>query len=52
MKIGIEAQRIFRPAKHGMEMVALELIRQIQRLDTVNEYILFAKDDTDRQCIT
>src|SRR5688500_11649434 len=52
MKIGIEAQRIFRPAKHGMEMVALELIRQIQRLDTVNEYILFAKDDKDRKCIT
>lgn len=51
MKIGIEAQRIFRPAKHGMEMVALELIRQIQRLDTVNEYVLFAKDDRDRQCI-
>ena len=52
MKIGIEAQRIFRPAKHGMEMVALELIRQIQKLDTVNEYILFAKDDKDRQCVS
>ena len=52
MKIGIEAQRIFRPAKHGMEMVALELIRQIQKLDRVNEYILFAKDDRDRQCVT
>jgi glycosyltransferase involved in cell wall biosynthesis len=52
MKIGIEAQRIFRPAKHGMEMVALELIRQIQRLDTVNQYILFAKDDRDRQCVS
>ena len=51
MKIGIEAQRIFRPAKHGMEMVALELIRQIQKLDTVNQYILFAKDDKDRQCV-
>lgn len=51
MKIGIEAQRIFRPAKHGMEMVALELIRQIQRLDTTNEYVLFAKNDQDRQCL-
>jgi glycosyltransferase involved in cell wall biosynthesis len=51
MKIGIEAQRIFRPAKHGMEMVALELIRQIQRLDTVNQYVLFAKHDRDRKCV-
>jgi glycosyltransferase involved in cell wall biosynthesis len=52
MKIGIEAQRIFRPAKHGMEMVALELIRQIQRLDGVNKYVLFARDDQDRKCVT
>src|SRR5688572_1134505 len=52
MKIGIEAQRIFRPAKHGMEMVALELIRQIQQLDTTNEYVLFARNDADRQCVT
>ncbi|HXB44071.1 MAG TPA: glycosyltransferase family 1 protein [Puia sp.] len=51
MRIGIEAQRLFRLKKHGMEVVALELIRQIQRLDTHNEYILFAKDDADRQCI-
>ena len=49
MRIGIEVQRIFRPKKHGMEVVALELIRQIQRLDTKNEYILFAKDGTDSQ---
>jgi glycosyltransferase involved in cell wall biosynthesis len=51
MRIGIEAQRIFRPKKHGMEVVAMELIRQIQQLDTTNEYVLFAKDDTDRNCI-
>ena len=51
MRIGIEAQRIFRKKKHGMEVVALELIRQIQKLDHQNEYVLFAKDDADRQCI-
>ena len=27
MKIAIEAQRIFRPNKHGMDFVALETIR-------------------------
>lgn len=34
-----------------MEIVALELIRQIQRLDQSNEYIVLAKDDQDRNCI-
>ena len=51
MRTGIEVQRIFRPKKHGMEVVALELIKQVQKLDTKNEYVLFAKDDADRQCI-
>ena len=35
-----------------MEVVALELIKQIQELDPRNEYILFAKDDFDRECIS
>jgi len=51
MRIGIEVQRIFRPKKHGMEVVAVELIRQIQQLDTTNEYILFAKEDLDKDTI-
>lgn len=51
MRIGIEVQRIFRTKKHGMEVVALELIRQLQDLDTVNEYILFARDDEDQGCV-
>ncbi|MEI7662524.1 MAG: glycosyltransferase family 1 protein [Bacteroidota bacterium] len=47
MKIGIEGQRLFRQKKHGMDMVALELIRNLQQIDTENEYILFIKPDTD-----
>lgn len=31
MKIGIEAQRIFRPDKHGMDFVILEVLRRLQR---------------------
>ena len=48
MRIGIEAQRIFRKKKHGMDMVALQLIRHLQELDTVNEYFIFTApgDDT------
>lgn len=48
MRIGIEAQRIFRPKKHGMDMVALEMIRQLQVIDQENEYFIFVKPDADR----
>lgn len=41
MRIGIEAQRIFREKKHGIDIVAIELIRALQILDTENEYYIF-----------
>lgn len=52
MLIAIEAQRIFRRHKHGMDVVALELIRQLQQLDTVNDYVLLAADGPDKSCVT
>lgn len=52
IRIGIEAQRLFRRKKHGMEIVALELIRQLQQLDKENQYFIFVKDDEDRDCIS
>ena len=51
MKIGIEAQRIFRKKKHGMDMVALELIRNLQTIDNENEYLIFVKPDVDDSVI-
>jgi glycosyltransferase involved in cell wall biosynthesis len=51
MIIGIEAQRLFRNKKHGMDMVALELIRNLQWIDKENEYVLFIKPDSDDQVI-
>lgn len=51
MKIGIEAQRIFRKKKHGMDMVALELIRNLQQIDTVNQYFVFVKPGEDPGCL-
>lgn len=48
MKIAIEAQRIFRLKKHGMDFVALETIRCLQRLDTRNEYFIFVAEGEDR----
>lgn len=40
MKIAIEAQRIFRPNKHGMDFVALETIRELQNGMTIISIIL------------
>ncbi|WP_397446205.1 glycosyltransferase family 4 protein [Polaribacter sp. R77954] len=51
MKIGIEAQRIFRKKKHGMDMVALELIKNLQLLDLKNEYFIFVKPDEDNEVL-
>lgn len=47
MRIGIEAFKLFRKHKHGMDIVALELIQQLQRLDSYNEYFIFCFDDID-----
>ncbi len=48
MKIGIEAQRIFRKNKHGMDYVVLQEIRELQQIDTENEYFVFVKPGEDR----
>ena len=50
MKIGIEGQRLFREKKHGMDMVALELIKNLQEIDKKNEYLVFVKPDVDKNC--
>ena len=49
-RIGIEVQRLFRPKKHGMEVVALELIRELQQMDSRHLYTIFVKKDVDK-CI-
>jgi glycosyltransferase involved in cell wall biosynthesis len=51
MRIGIEAQRLFRQKKHGMEIVTLELIRELQKIDFENEYYIYVRPDTDSDCI-
>jgi glycosyltransferase involved in cell wall biosynthesis len=51
MTIGIEAQRISRKKKHGMDIVAIELIKKLQVLDRVNEYVVFIKDDEDNDVV-
>ena len=51
MRIGIEAQRLFRPHKYGMDRVALELILNLQVIDTENDYFIFVKPDQDTSVI-
>ena len=48
MRIGIEAQRIFRKNKHGMDYVVLEEIKELQMSDARNEYFVFVAPGEDR----
>lgn len=48
MRIAIEAQRIFRVDKHGMDFVILEALKRLQMLDTVNEYFVFVGGGEDK----
>jgi len=48
MRIGIEAQRIFRANKHGMDYVVLQEILQLQQIDQENDYFVFVKPGPDR----
>ena len=48
MKIGIEAQRIFRKNKHGMDYVVLQEIKELQQIQTGDEYFVFVKPGEDR----
>lgn len=48
MRIAIEAQRIFRTNKHGMDFVALETIRELQKRDDGNQYFVIVAPGEDR----
>ena len=47
MKIGIEAQRICRKNKHGMDYVVLQEIRELSRMQTPHEFYVFVKPGDD-----
>ena len=51
MKIAIEAQRLFRSRKYGMDVVAYELLRRLPVAGDRHEYHVLVKNDADR-CIT
>ena len=51
MRIGIEAQRIFRKNKHGMDYVVLQEILELQKMDHRNEYFVFVAPGPD-VCVT
>ena len=47
MRIGIEAQRIFRKNKHGMDYVVLQEVKELQQIDKSNEYFIFVAPGED-----
>ena len=47
MRIGIEAQRIFRKNKHGMDYVVLQEIKELQQMDARNDFFVFVAPDED-----
>ena len=51
MRIGIEAQRLYRPNKHGMDMVALESVKALRKIDPDNEYVVFTRPGEDNECL-
>ena len=51
MKIGIEVQRLFRKKKFGIESSSLELIKNLIKAAPHHEYVIFAKNGEDRNCL-
>lgn len=47
MRIGIEVQNMFRPRKHGMDIVILEVLKELQQSVSKHEYYLYAQPDKD-----
>lgn len=47
LRIGIEAQRLYREKKHGMDIYALQLVQHLQQVDHHNEYFVFVKPGKD-----
>jgi len=50
-KVAVEVQRIFRPHKHGMDIVALEILKRLPFVEDDFDYYVMVKDDTD-QCLS
>lgn len=47
MRIGIEAQRLFRPNKHGMDIVALESICHLLQQQSEHTFVVFVRPGDD-----
>lgn len=50
MRIAIEAQRIFRKEKHGMDFVVLEILRRLPKLAPQDEFFVFVAPGND-ECL-
>jgi glycosyltransferase involved in cell wall biosynthesis len=48
LRVAIEVQRVFRPRKHGMDVVAHELLKRLPLGTDTIDYHVMVKDDSDR----
>lgn len=51
LKIGIEAQHLFKAHKQETDLVTLELIRHLQKVDHYNQYFIFVKPEVEIDCL-
>lgn len=51
MIIGIEAQHLLQPRKHGMDVVAAQIIRALAQLDTPHKFVIFARPGSDHSAV-
>lgn len=51
MRIGIEAQRVLRTKKAGMDIVVLHLILELQKMELPHDFFLFVKKGEDNNCL-
>jgi glycosyltransferase involved in cell wall biosynthesis len=51
VRLGIEAQRIFRTKKHGMDVYAHELIKALTQLSHAYEIIVFVRKDVEKEIL-
>ena len=47
MRIGIEVQNMFRPKKQGMDIVSLEVLKELQQTVSKHEFFLYAQPNID-----
>ena len=52
MRIGIEVQNMFSPRKHGMDIMMLEVLKELQEKSSIHDFYLYAQPNKGKAPIT